>query len=486
MTGNMTTKPAIVIAGGGLSALMMARMIRLYRDPAARIIIVEKEDSVGGQYGSYDYGEYGYFDIGMHIYYESCIPEIDDLFTGLLPEEEWHILEGNHKYIQGLFYNGRLQEDTPCVDLRNLPEEQWKRYTADLMLAIRREKDTALPEHPSAYDVLQRHFGKILADEIFVPVLDKLYLEHPSGLDELATLFTPLTRVALYEADQMLDLMKSEQVRSRIAYPDQLSLPPYRTNPYRGFYPKQFGMFRVMEKLKQVIEAEGTSVLTSSSISDLALDGERLKSVVIRGKDGNETRVPVQELYWAAGLPSLAKALDLEMSDLVYDKKQTEAMYINLLFDKMPEMGKLYYFFCFDKGYRSFRVTQYSNYCPGAAGQRGYPLCVEWWAQPGDSPAEEDILRLVLDELRSFTVINNSHTLKFAKVEKLKGFGFPLPSVRNISNMKTIGDRIRERGISNIIPTGVLSGKNVFFIKEVLIDTYQKVMNRKPVPAMAS
>ena len=72
-----------VIVGSGLSALMMARMIKKYRDPMASIVIIEKEKQIGGQYGSISYGEYGYFDIGMHIIYETCIPEIDNLFEDL-------------------------------------------------------------------------------------------------------------------------------------------------------------------------------------------------------------------------------------------------------------------------------------------------------------------------------------------------------------------------------------------------------------------
>ena len=144
-------------------------------------------------------------------------------------------------------------------------------------------------------------------------------------------------------------------------------------------------------------------------------------------------------------------------------------------------MDRLYYFFCFDKGYRSFRVTNYSNYCPSASENRGYPVCVEYWAQPNDSKAEDDIISLSISELKSFGIIDDGYTVLFSKVEKLTGIGFPLPSVKNIANMKEIGERIKKCEIKNIIPTGVLSEKNVFFIKDVLIDTYRKVINRDNV-----
>jgi hypothetical protein len=184
----------------------------------------------------------------------------------------------------------------------------------------------------------------------------------------------------------------------------------------------------------------------------------------------------IDEIYWTAGLPSLASALKINLSDLKDDKRTTEAVYVNFLFDKTPNMDKLYYFYCFDKGYRSFRVTNYTNYCPAAADNRGYPVCVEIWAQEADSKDEDDLIALAKKELKSFGVIDDNVAILFSKAEKLLGGGFPLPSINNISNMKLISERIKQCEIKNIIPTGVLSEKNVFFIKDVLTDAYHKVI----------
>jgi protoporphyrinogen oxidase len=479
-------KPTTVIIGSGLSGLMLARMIKLYRDPKADIIIVEKDETIGGQYGSFNYNENGYFDIGMHIYYESCIPEIDRLFTELLPEDEWNILEGNYKDVQGLFFNGKLQIDTPCVDLRNLPEEQWKKYAAEILLTIKNNGNRQLKSGSNAYEVLKHHFGKIITDEIFVPVLEKLYLTHPSNLDELATLFTPLDRVALFDKDIMKDIMRSDEIRARVCYPDQLTLPPYRTCDYRGFYPKKFGMFRVLKKLKSLLETQGVRFLMSSNVSYLEIVDSSAKSITVTGKAGNAEVISVKELFWTAGLPSLANALKIDLSDIVYDRKHTESIYVNFLFDKMPSIGKLYYFYCFDKGYRTFRVTNYTSYCPAAQEKRGYPVCVEFWLQEDDSKVEEDIISLAKEELRSFGIIDHSYNVVFSKVEKYAGTGFPLPSVRNIDNINTISERIKKQRIKNIIPTGVLSEKNVFFIKDVLIDAYRKVISKKEVSVVSN
>ncbi len=469
-----------VIVGSGLSALMMARMIKKYRDPMAEIIILEREDHIGGQYGSIDYGVHGCFDIGMHIIYETCIPEIDSLFEDLLPEKDWIILDNNYKDIAGIYVNGRLQTDTPYVDLRGCTPEKWREYVAEIFQVIRDNKKKQLPDEPTSYDLLVHHFGKKITDEIFVPILEKLYFKHPSALAEIANKFTTINRLALFDSPVMLDLMHADEIRARICYPDQLTMPPYRQNTQKGFYPREYGMFRVINSFRKQLELEGVEFRTSCTISNLQIEQQTIVSLQVKDKEGAEENLPVKELFWTAGLPGLAASLGIPVKDLVFEKKKTEDVYVNLLFDKKPTMGDLYYFYPFDKEFRSFRVTNYTNYCPSAAGERGYPMCVEFWAREEDPKTEESLILLAMQELKAYGVIDDSYNLRFGKVER-KMAGFPLPSVTNIQSMNTINERINQAGISNLTATGVLTDKNVFFIKDVLIDTYKKVIgNRLP------
>ena len=475
----MTAKTIIV--GSGLSGLMLAKMLKKYRNPDADIVIIEREPTIGGQFSSLDYGAFGHFDYGMHIYYESCIPEIDELFTSLLPEAEWHILSGNYKDVAGVFVNGRLQTSCPYVDLRTLPEETRRRIVADLLLAIAKNAGTHAGPDASAHAVLTQHFGSVIANEVYAPVLQKLYLNDPSKLHELATKLTAIDRVALFDPAIMLDLMQSPAIRARICYPDQYTLPAYRTNNQRGFYPKQYGIFRVLEKFKRELEADGVEFMTATAITHLAIHDSRVDAVSFKNPATAGTLADVRDVYWTAGLPPLAAALNIDLSDLKNDKREP-ALYVNLVFDKKPTMGGLYYFYCFDKGYRTFRVTSYVNYCPAACEGRGYPVCVEVWPETGDSVDEAEVLGRAVAELKAFGVVDGSHHLQFGKVERVHGGGFPLPTINNLSNIDTVRDRIRGRGVSNLVPMGVLAEKNVFFIKDVLIDAYQKVTESRIAP----
>ena len=468
----------IVIVGSGLSALMLAKMIRTYKSKSVPITIIEKESKIGGQFGSFEYGEEGFFDQGMHIYYESCISEIDDLFTSILPVEKWNILEGNYKDAAGLFYNGKLQIDTPYVDLREVEKEKWKTYAAEIFEVIKLEIGEDRAEiYDTASGFFESKFGKSIAEEVFDPIFNKLYGKKISELSGFAVDLTTVNRIALFNSEIMDDLMRSNAIRSRICYPDQYTLPIYRNNTQRGFYPKKFGMYTVIEELKDALEKENVNILTSCQVTEFQFNDKSIDRVSL-SNGNNETKIiEVDQIFWTAGLPSLANVLKINYKDLDFDKQINQSYYVNMRFDKNPNMDKLYYFYCFDEGYRSFRVTNYGNYCPNAINEMGYAVCVELWMHDGDDKKESAVLKRAEFELMSMGVINDTYKMNFGKVERANGGGFPLPTVTNIKSIGEIRNRISERGLTNLTPIGVLVEEDVFFIKDVLQDAYNKVTN---------
>ncbi len=472
----MNTEKINIIVGGGLSSLMIAKMIRKYKYPNAEITIVERENNIGGQFNSTSYGENGYFDFGMHIYYDSCINEVDSLLIDVMPKEDWNIMEGNYKDAAGIFFNGKLQVDFPYPDLRNIPIEKKKEYIADLFLNIEKTINKNLGDNANAYQMLKFHFGKLITDDIFVPILEKLYNQHPSNLAEIATIITKIDRIALFEEDVVLDFMKSSEIRSRICFTNQYTLPALRKNSQRAIYPKEYGWYKVIEKFKTSLEAEGVKFYTSTTVSDLKIDNNNITSLTISNNEGVKEYNNIEKVYWTAGLPSLSSILKLDFSHLKFDKQLNKAYYINFLFDKEPKMDKLYYFYCFDKGYRTFRVTNYFNYCKTANKNRGYPVCVEFWANENDPKEDSEIINLALKELNSFGVINDEYKVLFSVANKEHGAGFPLPTITNINNMSEVREKIKTQNIGNLIPCGVHSSKNIFFISDVLKDAYHKLM----------
>jgi protoporphyrinogen oxidase len=476
---SLTEKP-IVISGSGLGSLMMARMIREIYGDNRPIVFVEQASKIGGQFGSFDYGSDGLFDHGMHIYYESNVAEIDNLFSSLLPHDGWNILEGNRKDIAGLFYNGRLQLDTPYVDLRFTDSELRRRCIAELFLHIE-EFVSANPisleaKGNSAYDVTVRQFGRFIADQVFVPIFHKLYQSHPSVLDKLANHLTTINRVSLFDSKMALELMRSEVIRDRVCFPDQLRLPPIRENLQRGFYPKEFGMSRVIDRLRCVLENQNCFFLTDSRISSIKLGSEsKIQSIAVESVRTDPFVLPVDHLYWTSGLPGLASLLGISLVDLPTDRNNKEIYYVNLVSPVPPKMGDLYYFYCFDAGFRTFRVTSYASYCPRAASEAGYPICVELWMPTGNSAAGHSARDTALHELSAFGVIPCDVSPSMCRVERAAGGGFPLPSLNNVRFLDVTRERIANRSLGNLDLCGVYSSPDTFFIKDVLLDANQKL-----------
>ncbi|MDZ4677688.1 MAG: NAD(P)-binding protein [Oligoflexia bacterium] len=467
-------KKEVVIAGAGLPSLLLA--LKIAEDhPQNKILILEKNAELGGMFRSFDYGEHGFFDHGMHIIYETCIPAIDDVIGSVLDKDQWIFLEGNRKDIAGIYYNNQLQKDTPYVDFRNLKLKNRLRYTGgffyNLALTLKGE-----PSFDNAEEALRWRFGKLVSNEVFEPILRKLYSRNLTELAPFATQLLAMNRIALFDKKVMLKLMKSDAIRARVAYPDQLNLPNFRPNNQRGLYPKKFGMFRVMNAIEKKLNKYGVKIQTSADIKELQVEGKTLKSVHYVTRESGAQTVSADHLYWGAGTPPLAMLLKMPTRALKIDKNPP-GRFVNLIFDTPPNMGELYYFYCFEPGFQTFRVTRYGNYCADADEKGLYRVCIELWPQNEEEALKTQPLEVALSELKKFGVITDKHRLVFSAVE-IQAAGFPLPTVGNISNHKIIRDFIVSQNISNITPIGALAEEGVFFLKDVLIDTFAKAKLR--------
>lgn len=472
------TQQKFVIVGGGIAGLMISRMIRSQRSKDAEIIVVERESHFGGQYSCVDYGqEGGRFDHGMHVYYDSCIPEVDQLFTSILPTDSWNIYEQNLKDVAGIFFNDTLQTHTPWVDLRKWPQEQLQGVLGGLWTAISQREESTDPLE-SAYSWLVRHYGKPLTDLVYVPILEKLYYHHPSELSTQVIKLSAMNRVVLFDEPLMHDLMKSDALRTRLGFPNQFTLPPIRTNGQRALYPKAFGFFRVMDRLRSVVEEEGSLLLADTVVESLAKKQGRIESIRLRSKSGEVREVDgITQVFWTSGLPPLAKSLGIDFSDLAVDMRPP-GWYVHFRLDQPPAMDRLYYFYSFQPGTRTFRVTNYAAYCPAATADQGYPLCVELWANPGDSVSVSDAIEQATQELQRFGVIAGKTGIRYCNAERVAaGGGVPLPTLKNAKALSTLRRRIQDLGMANLRTAGVLAEPDVFFVPEVLRDAWNKVRN---------
>jgi len=117
-------RPRQIVVGGGIAGLLCALL--LSERKGLDVTLVERAPSVGGLLGRLDYDGAGTFDLGMHNMYETGIAGLDGLLHGLLPADDWQILEGNRRDLAGSWFDGRLQVNCwrPLPRLRRLSTEQ--------------------------------------------------------------------------------------------------------------------------------------------------------------------------------------------------------------------------------------------------------------------------------------------------------------------------------------------------------------------------
>lgn len=464
----------IVIAGAGIPGLMIALRLT-YTKPDSRIVIFDRASDVGGVYATVKYANGRVFDHGMHIIYESCCPEIDELYLEIMPSDDWHILEKNQKDIAGVFFRGNLQTHSHYVDLRSYSENEQREFMGSIMQAAA-ERDVQAPE--TCEDLLIAQFGTDVVKAVHDPVLNSLYGISAADTAQLAVRLTALERVCLFDAPTTLDLMKSDKIRARIAYPDQLNLPLYRTNSQKGLYPKQFGMGHFVDRLKQLLISRGVEIKIGTNLAQVNRNDGSVESVTLSVDAQSDEHIFTGTLIWTVGWPALARALNVKPQALPSQPiGKRKVVFANLVFDRAPEMDRLYYFYCYDAGFATFRVTNYSNYCPAASADGTFPVCVELWPERlGDdlgNATDEQLLTLALKELKTFGVLGD-HRLLFGQIQR-EAAEFPLPSLDNARQLQQLRGKVRDNLPNNIVVAGLQAEDNLFFLPDILNDAFKKI-----------
>lgn len=462
-----------VIVGGGLSGLFSALLIS-DRYPRLQVHVVEKDAALGGGHGSFFDPEGGCFDHGMHLLFDSMVEEVDRQIRGVMDENDWIVLSGNRKDIAGIYHGGRLHEDSPYIDLRLLPDGIRGECITGLLATIG-EPPAPAAQCASSDEFFRRRFGDGITDRVVEPVLQKLWRQSGRNLDAMASRIVLMDRVLLYDAPVMADLMKAERIRSRIGFPKQMELSPAYRNAQTGYYPRRYGMVRVIEAIEKKLAARGVRIHTQAELRELEVAGGAVRTLRIAGKDSALELGDIELLHWTIPIFALAPKLGLNPPAARFDPPlpQTHA---HFLLKQPPRMGELYSFYCFDPGYASFRITSYAAYCADARRQDGkhagtYPVCVELHFDPGSKPDEAAAARLAAEELARMGIIGGAGDIAFSRAVPAK-VGFPMLTHNNTKNLAQLRQLVEERRPRNLLTAGLAPERGIFFLHDVLEQNY--------------
>ena len=462
-----------IIIGSGISGLLRAYYLASKKD--TDVIIIEKNSEVGGLLRKLDYGDdYGVFDYGMHNIMETGIQELDDFIFSLLEKEDWQILEGENRDLAGIYYSNTLQKNTPYFDLRNLEKQEYEKCMFEFFSNLKEEDSQSKPKTDlSAEEYANHRFGNYIASKTIIPSVEKIHQKPASELDYMATIFTPMTRVALYDAPLLDDLIKSDVLRSKLAYSHQRELPLNLSSGRKAYYPRNYGMYRVVEALVAKLKDLNVEFKLSSELRKINLKSNKVDSIsLLTGGELIEID-KIQNFVWTGGIPLLGRMLGVDFTGLKYDKP-LKTVVVSLLLDKPLDMDGLFYFFCYEDGFHTYRLNDFNAYCSGAKRNGLYPISIELLMS--DQQIEESkwsFEEIAINELKRFDVLQGGTEIVFAKAEPLES-GFPMPSKNNISAIRNIRKQITDMNIDNIEMIGILAKDNLFFQTDVLVDVYQK------------
>jgi protoporphyrinogen oxidase len=313
-------------------------------------------------------------------------------------------------------------------------------------------------------------FGAEISRRVIEPIITRTYGRAAREISTLAAALLRLDRVVMFNEPFFKELMGSPRLRACVAYPEQRNLDLAFASGRGSYYPRAFGIHRVIDALVDRCQSLGVEILTSTSLRHVRLAGSGIRELAL---DGGRT-VASSQVHWSAGVIPLARQLGVMPANMPSDPPMTTAI-VNFLFDHPGEMGDLYYFYCLDAGYRTYRVTNFTAYCPGAPRAGGFPLCVELLLPPGHSTDGEALKAEALKELRDFGILPSWTRTLFSDVKVLER-GFPLPSLANMALIEASRKAVIELGLENLTMLGVLSKPKVFFQTEVVRDVYQTLM----------
>lgn len=458
-----------VVVGGGVAGLLAALLQSEIL--GRKVILIEREHQLGGLLRCFDYGEYGVFDYGMHNMYETGIAALDELLFGLLPKDDWQLLERSARDLAGVIFNGVIQHNSPFPDLRSLPHEHWESCVLGFFRQLELHENIG---QENAWEDINTRFGPVIA-EVIDKALRKQFGKPAQELAPFATRLTTLSRVVMFSEQPFSSLIESSILRDRLAWPEQRTLPAHLESGRKAYYPRKYGIYRVINALTTRLQAAGVEIMNCAEVQSLEIKESQVSSLKVGQGDGSRVIYP-KKLIWTSGLPAVAKLLGFDLAAYRFDSPR-KTVVVNLLLRQTPNMGDLYYLYCYEPGCYTFRITNFTSYCEGAPRAGGWPISVELLLDT-PIPDVDNIKQLALDELKRFKVIASESDVIFSAVEPLVT-GFPMPTVNNFKAMSDIRARIASSKLVNLTLLGVLSEENVFFQRDVLAQAWNKLMQQE-------
>ena len=344
----------IVIVGGGIAGLLSALM---YARSGAKVSLIENSSEIGGLLRSYVSPEGYSFDFGTHFLRETGLKELDGLLFGELCPLTW---QSFNVLKNGNYFCGKLNEASPFVDARSLPEDVYRKGEEEL-LAI----NEAPTNVSNLFEQLTLTYGETYFREIYEPLLQKFFNTNSKNLAPNTHALAGLSLLLIKTPHETRELKKDEFNNSRIGFHSFNE----GISKLRNFYPSSGGIGLGVNSFERQLKARGVNFYFNSQATALVMGDDHVSGVVLNCG----TVINCDHLVWT--VPS---ALFLQVAGIKPPQKRPDfvgSKVLHFLSDQPPQTT-LYFLACHDPQMATYRVTFHSN-CQTGKVFESYPFTVE-------------------------------------------------------------------------------------------------------------
>jgi protoporphyrinogen oxidase len=456
-----------VVVGGGIPGVLQALLLA---QAGYRVTIVERAAELGGLYSSAA-SPYGLLDRGIHLFYETGIDAIDRLVRAQLAPEEWIVLSDQRKDVAGNYFRGKLNEGSIFADARSLDPDDYHRALGEFFARLP-DRAPQFGECENLADYFVRRFGHALYAKVCGPVASKVWKRDPALLSPWAARTVHMTRLVMLDNARSLALKRIPALDSLIAYPDQLGLPEEMlSNRLKAIYPRKFGTSAVVVALARALELAGVTIELRTEVIAMDKGAGQVRQIGIRGPAGGDRKIDADVLVWTTPVEPLAQLIGSATSRLP-DRPITTHNVV-LFLAGPPSMGELYYFYCFDPQFATFRVANFAAFCPAAAGSHGWPVSVEMHFEADRVPAPEALEELATSEALEMGVLRSRDLVRH--VARLPAAAFFVPTTANVGVAAANHTSVQAGLPDNVVLTAPNLGSGSFYLHDALRTAHSKL-----------
>ena len=430
----------VSVVGAGIAGIIAAYF---EAKNGNNVTLIESDARAGGLLKS-DFLNGKYFDYGTHILSETGEKELDDLIFSDFNPQNCFI---SSKINVANYFNKRMNDKSCYVNAATIEEDLFNKGCMELLGAEKSPKGDNLEEF------LISKYGKTFYDEIFMAVVMKYFGTHPNELAVQSGWFFDMSRILAFDDNITKNLDKLGVYGSKLAHHT-------RVEGVLKYYPNEGGAGHIIDSLMEKLNAEGVDVKLNFKIVEIRHNEGKVFSLI-----GADEEITVDKVIWT--LPSSFLSFLSKLGKKTTPPKFRETGLFDFTFEN-PLNSLATYINVYDLDMYSGRVTLYQNLSDAA----NYSCTVEVLAD--DSIDLEGLLGKVFFELKEMGIVSENNNCIFKSFRPIKN-GFPILTDELLKEQNKI-NRYCNGYFDNVIFIGRASS-DMFFIKDVLIDTFRKIRN---------